>query len=846
MADPTKPTIDYSYTGFQQEQQDNPFPGTQLDNDLANLKRGIDGTIDALTSVRRSDGAVQNNSIGFDQLKAELDGFGFNPPTEWATETNYIARDTVFEGAGFYQALLSHRSGVFDDDLAAGSWVLVADFTAATSEAAGYAEDAAGSAEDAAGAATAAISAWMDAETTEAGRTLLAGADAAAQRASLELKTVATSGSYDDLSDKPNAFPLTLTALKALDTTTITSAFLMEAGREGLFIWRTGDYAARVALDPNEAVYAKADAIAATLGAWVRVLGPAMSVPVTWGGALGDDANDDGAVGQALVALCSYLGFELWYPGGKTYRFATTIYPAEGMRVRVDGAINIVSTTVSAFVMQNDNTHLHIDGSVTGPGATATQTGVQWLGTSAVAATAPVYVENGAVTGIGKISGFYQGIETQFAKNVQIDIKLIQNCRHSHVIAYCSEDVVVRGSVLDGIIGVVFGTSPSQEINGYNFTATTASGTSDYVRYPRSKRCGTIGCVIKNNPTWHGWDTHAGDGCFSKGDIFWNCRSAGVITGTGLTSPGRGAIDCTISGFKMYNYLDGTNTQATPNTLQQAEAIWILGPSDTYAVNCVVRDGSIYNHGTPASGASGAILVLNAKGGGIFNVTSTDAYSNAVYCAGNNIDFTTKDVVAINPRSPGSGSGGTDNPCGFQCAGDGNEVLFEGCVTRRTDTSVDTHVALIGIALPNTADKSIRIKGCDFSECPTPYFTSNYTGISGEWEETFTMALTGFGSPPSGSAKARLAEGRVTLTIPALSDTSNTTDMTATGMPALFAPTATRNAYGVALIDNNLSTFGVASVATTGVISWFKNAGADALTASSTKGVFAQEIAWNL
>ena len=68
MANPTKPEIDYSYTGFQAEQQDFPFPGTQLDNDLAELKRGVDDTIDALADVRRSDGALANEIVTPDSL----------------------------------------------------------------------------------------------------------------------------------------------------------------------------------------------------------------------------------------------------------------------------------------------------------------------------------------------------------------------------------------------------------------------------------------------------------------------------------------------------------------------------------------------------------------------------------------------------------------------------------------------------------------------------------------------------------------------------------------------------------------------------------------------------------
>lgn len=79
MPAPEKPTIDYSYVGFQQEQQDNPFPGSQLQNDLAELKRGIDDTIDALADIRRSDGALKNGIVTTEALAEDIEVGGGGP-----------------------------------------------------------------------------------------------------------------------------------------------------------------------------------------------------------------------------------------------------------------------------------------------------------------------------------------------------------------------------------------------------------------------------------------------------------------------------------------------------------------------------------------------------------------------------------------------------------------------------------------------------------------------------------------------------------------------------------------------------------------------------------------------
>lgn len=86
-------------------------------------------------------------------------------------------------------------------------------------------------------------------------------------------------------------------ALKALDPTKDTLVYLKEPGREGQFIWRSGDYSAQVAADTAEGVYIEADDTAATAGAWVRQYEGSASVG--WFGAKGDGTTDDT---QAFVA----------------------------------------------------------------------------------------------------------------------------------------------------------------------------------------------------------------------------------------------------------------------------------------------------------------------------------------------------------------------------------------------------------------------------------------------------------------------------------------------------------------------------------------------------------------
>lgn len=100
--------------------------------------------------------------------------------------------------------------------------------------------------------------------------------------------------------------PANRSELKALSAE--GAALLREEGREGLFVWRAGNYAARIAADPQEGVFVKATAVAATAGAWVRE-SFANGLQVGWFGAMPGAAMALNTLGiQSALNLALFMG----------------------------------------------------------------------------------------------------------------------------------------------------------------------------------------------------------------------------------------------------------------------------------------------------------------------------------------------------------------------------------------------------------------------------------------------------------------------------------------------------------------------------------------------------------
>lgn len=262
---------------------------------------------------------------------------------EWQTGTQYFANDLVSHSGNSYICNEAHTSGTFATDLGNNFWDL---FPIGLAPA---------TASDVAFTPTGAVVASnVQDAIAELDTEKLSSAIAASTYQPLDpdLTAIALQGvslfglglllldDAEDLRDTADIPPYvtTRTALKALDTTKETVAYLAEGGRSGMFVWTTGDFSDQVAADTQEAIYIEANAVADTLGAWVRHYNDKASPH--WFGAKGD--------GITITASCSITSGT----AALTVAGASFLPTDVGKSINVSGAgaaSGVLHTTIAGY-----------------------------------------------------------------------------------------------------------------------------------------------------------------------------------------------------------------------------------------------------------------------------------------------------------------------------------------------------------------------------------------------------------------------------------------------------------------------------------------------------------------
>lgn len=130
----------------------------------------------------------------------------------------------------------------------------------------------------------------------------------------------------------------------------------------------------------------------------------------------------------------------------------------------------------------------------------------------------------------------------------------------------------------------------------------------------------------------------------------------------------------------------------------------------------------------------------------------------------------------------------------------------------------------------------------------------NLSGKLAEWwgtaswkvkQSSYTATATGMTTSPTGSVQYSVVGNTVTLDLPIISGTSNSTAFTLTGGPIDIRPVADKDAL-LSITDNGTVALGFVRVKTTGVLELYASVSGSAFTSSGTKAVRPNSVTYTL
>jgi hypothetical protein len=281
-----------------------------------------------------------------------------------------------------------------------------------------------------------------------------------------------------------------------------------------------------------------------------------------------------------------------------------------------------------------------------------------------------------------------------------------------------------------------------------------------------------------------------------------------------------------LAGYKLHTYVAGSTT-----------------PQATY--NTGTTDGGVANSNPITLDTNGAATIRYLANTGYKLVLNDPTDVTTVASIDN--------FYAYEPQSffGGTDTGGGANtyvvtPGGFATLTAGIMVWFE---PANTNTGASTlNVNGTGAKNVTNPDGNAIVAGQLVVNQPSLFFYdgSNWILINQAFRSgTFTGTFTGFTGSVTGTVYYTRTGSSVTMTLPAVTGTSNTTAMTMTGIPSIIQPNSTAGALTpLAQLEDNTAvvTTGVLVSVTAGTATFYNAHSASGFTGSGTKGTGATAL----
>lgn len=126
---PTSISRLFSFTGFQQGQGDNSFPGTDIDADLDQTNGVLNSLLSTVAAVIRPDGKIANGAVGRGALGADV-LLGVGPSKPWTISQAYLGGvDTVTRANKVFLCVVSNTGVDPALDVSGAYWLQTADLS---------------------------------------------------------------------------------------------------------------------------------------------------------------------------------------------------------------------------------------------------------------------------------------------------------------------------------------------------------------------------------------------------------------------------------------------------------------------------------------------------------------------------------------------------------------------------------------------------------------------------------------------------------------------------------------------------------------------------------------------
>jgi hypothetical protein len=537
-------------------------------------------------------------------------------------------------------------------------------------------------------------------------------------------------------------------------------------------------------------------------------------------GAVGDGVTDDStAVQNALNA-----SLHVFVPPG-TYKIGTPLTLQSGQTVEGLGRPLLKASVNGKHVMGGTGlANVSLQGlRFQGNGSATVPT--DSIGGFAATSTGLVTLPNCSDVRVNdcEAADFYNGFSAVNSDRVRIIGNRVRNWLVYGVLVSLATDFVVD-------YNVIVGCDQTGAVNAYGVSA-TGDETSGAASIQRAASISHN--VIRDIPSWDGIMSHDVSGLRVIGNDIRNVRigiDLGHVVATNFVR------DLQVMG----NLIESTATNTWGATPALHGGIVISGYDATHLVDGVQIIGNTVKGffatvGMVTTGNPSHIVAAYCKRAAIVGNTVRDGgnvgSTAGVYVVGNNDGVT---VVANQLQ-------GTFTAGGVRLASVIADSVTVTGNTIKQGTTTDPAVSITGSTIT-----SLVVDGnAHNSTTPLSITTSTVTRAN---TGSFTATLTGCTTSPTAAVAWAVSGNQVTLTLPSISATSNTTACTLTGLPAFLQPLVQSAICPVIGQDNAVFTNNLVAGITpgSGTITLQRAGSSTGWTSAGTKGLFGSTITYGL